>query len=74
MPHLDDGVYDAIVIDAREDDENVLHVDLALTRGAHKGDVITLTGDAFARDAIALLGLPATLRVVDGEPHLTLDA
>lgn len=74
MSHLDDGVYDAIVIDAREDDGNVLRVDLALTSGAHKGDVITVAGDAFARDAIELLGLPATLRVVDGEPRLTLDA
>ena len=74
MPHLDDGVYDAIVIDAREDDDNLLRVDLAFTSGAHKGDVITIAGDALARDAIALLGLPATLRVVDGEPHLTLDA
>lgn len=73
MPHLDDGVYDAIVIDAREDDENALHVDLAVTSGARKGDVITVAGHALARDALALLGLPATLRVVDGEPHLTLD-
>ena len=74
MPHLDDGVYDAIVIDAREDDANVLRVDLAFTSGARKGDVITIAGRAIARDALSLLGLPATVRVVDGEPHLTIDA
>jgi hypothetical protein len=73
MPHLDDGTYDAIVIDAREDDENVLHIDLALTSGAQKGDVITVAGPAGTRDATTLLGLPATLRVVEGEPRLTLE-
>lgn len=74
MPHLDDGVYDVIVIDAREDDENALRVDLAVTSGTRKGDVVTITAHAIARDAMSLLGLPATLRVVDGEPRLTLDA
>ena len=73
MPHLDDGDYDAIVIDAREVDENALRVDLAVTSGARKGEVVTVTGHAFARDATELLGLPATLRVVDGEPRLTFD-
>lgn len=74
MVYLDDGDYDAIVIDAREDGEGILHVDLALTRGARKGEVITVAGDAGEHDALALLGLPATLRVVDGEPRLTIDA
>lgn len=74
MEHLEDGDYDAIVIDAREDDERVLHVDLAVTSGARKGEVITVAGDARAHDALTLLGLPATLRVVNGEPRLTLDA
>lgn len=74
MTHLEDGDYDAIVIDARQDDERVLHVDLTLTSGARKGDVITVAGDAREHDALSLLGLPATLRVVDGEPRLTIDA
>lgn len=74
MAQLDDGDYDAIVIDARENAERVLSIDLALTSGARKGEVITVAGDVGAHDAIAWLGLPATLRVVDGEPRLTLDA
>jgi regulator of RNase E activity RraA len=74
MAHLEDGDYDVIVIDAREDGDRVLHVDLALTSGAHKGEVITVAGAAREHDALALLGLPATLRVVNGEPRLTMDA
>jgi hypothetical protein len=72
---LHDGSYDVFVIDAREDEEisRVVHIEVAITSGAHKGDVITVRATNVQRDAIALIGMPATLRVVDGEPHLTVD-
>ena len=72
---LSDGTYDAFIVDARDDEEisRAMHIELAITSGARKGDVITMRAANMQRDAIALIGMPATLRVVDGEPHLTID-
>lgn len=70
MSALDDGTYDVLVVDARDDDEHVLHLELAVVSGEHKGAVVELSGPRGTRDATALLGLPATLRVVDGVPRL----
>ena len=72
---LGDGTYDAFIVDAREDEEisRAMHIELAITSGASKGDVINMRATNVQRDAIALIGMPATLRVVDGKPHLTID-
>ena len=72
---LSDGNYDAFIVDAREDEEilRAMHIELAITSGAHKGDLINMRATNVQRDAIALIGMPATLRVVNGEPHLTID-
>jgi hypothetical protein len=72
---IDDGTYDAFIVDAREDEENLraISVELTITSGARKGEVVTVRATNVQRDAIALIGMPATLRVVDGEPHLTID-
>jgi hypothetical protein len=72
---LSDGNYDVFIVDAREDEEilRAMHIDVAITSGAHKGDVITMRATNMQRDAIALIGMPATLRVVDGVPRLTID-
>jgi hypothetical protein len=72
---LSDGSYDAFIVDAREDEEisRAMHIELAITSGAHKGDVIRMRAVNVQRDAIALIGMPATLRVVDGAPHLSID-
>ena len=72
---LSDGNYDAFIVDARADEEisRAMHIELAITSGARKGDVITMRATNMQRDAIALIGMPATLRVVDGEPRLTID-
>lgn len=72
MPGLDDGTYEVVVIDAQEDDDGTLHLDLAVVTGAHKGDVVHLSGRRRERDATTLLGLPGTVRVHDGTPRLTL--
>ena len=72
---IDDGTYDAFIVDAREDEENLraISVELTITSGARKGEVVTVRATNVQRDAIALIGMPATLRVVDGKPHLTVD-
>ena len=72
---LDDGTYDAFIVDAREDEEisRAMHIEVAITSGARKGDVINMRALNMQRDAIALIGMPATLHVVDGQPRLVID-
>jgi hypothetical protein len=63
MTPLDDGTYDALIIDAtRREDGDAL--ELTITTGAHRGDVISIVTSTFAaRDPLTLLGLPCTLHV-----------
>ena len=76
MAVLPDGNYDVIVVDAEKDDEGVLHIELTISLGPHVGDVIRLRGRHVERrhvseepeDPYALLGVPGTLRVRDGQP------
>jgi hypothetical protein len=71
---LEDGTYDVFIVDANEDDDvDVVHVTLTILDGAHKSDVIVLHARGLARDSIELFGLPGTLVVRDGVPHLALD-
>ena len=70
MSLLDDGIYDVVVIDARDDEDGVAHLDVTVVSGSEKGNVVQLSGPRGRRDATDLLGLPATLEVVDGVPRL----
>jgi hypothetical protein len=72
---LDDGSYDGFIIDVRENEEisRAMHIEVAITSGARKGELITVRATNMQRDAIALMGMPVTLRVVDGQPQLTID-
>lgn len=72
---LEDGAYDVFIVDANddEDDDDVVHVTVTIIGGAHKGDVLTLHARGAQRDSAALLGLPGTLVVRDGEPRLDVD-
>ena len=65
---LDDGVYDAFVVWAETRDDGALALDLTITTGARKGDVVSLRATDAPREAIDLVGVPCTLRVRDGEP------
>jgi hypothetical protein len=70
---LIDGAYDAMVIDVDERDD-ALVLDLAITGGAQKGEVVRVrTARREAQISLELLGLPATLRVVDGQPEVTFE-
>ena len=70
---LDDGTYDAFVVDARDAPSGGTVVELTITAGEHKGMVMTLTSDVALGDPIDLLGLPATLTVALGVPSVRID-
>jgi hypothetical protein len=67
MP-LADGVYDAFVVWAEIRDDGALALDLTITTGAHKGDVVSVRAANAKRGAIDVVGTPCTLRVSAGEP------
>jgi hypothetical protein len=68
---LDDGTYDAFIVWAEQRDDGVA-LELTITSGTHRGDVINIVTSSFAtRDAIDLIGLPCTLHVNGDELHIT---
>jgi hypothetical protein len=70
----DDGTYDVMVLEALPGPHNDdVHLELAFASGPRKGDVVRLRARGLGRDPLSLLGLPATLTVVDGVPTLTFD-
>ena len=70
---LPDGRYDVLIVDARADGDGTIHLDVTVTSGAHKGDVVPIRGSFPGTDEIDLLAAPATLVVSDGQPTVTLD-
>lgn len=69
---MHDGEYDAFVVWADALDDARVALDLTITTGAHKGDVVTVHASKVpARDALDLIGLPCTLRVSAGQPHVS---
>ena len=73
---LADGTYEAFVLDAEEIADGgpgAVRVEVTITSGSSKGDVLVVTGNVGARSAIDLLGVPATLVVEAGEPRLDLE-
>jgi hypothetical protein len=71
---LADGSYDALIVDARTEDDGSFRVELTITTGEHKGEVVELRGRFPGRDELDLLAAPATLVVSEGQPRVTLDA
>ncbi len=74
---LPDGVHDALVIDAIDgaDDlgRTLQRLELTVVSGSAKGLVVSIvTGDPLGEE-VALIGMPATITVVDGEPTITID-
>ena len=60
---LDDGTYDAFIVWAEQRDDGVA-LELTITSGTHRGDVINIVTSSFAtRAALDLVGLPCTLHV-----------
>lgn len=73
MSELPDGTYDVFIVDAEIIDENTMRVELMLVNGDDKGNVFALRGPLLAPDPVDLLGLPGTMRVVDGVPTVDVD-
>ncbi len=70
---LQDGVYDALVVDAEERDQGTVAVELTIVAGPAKGEVVALVSSGWSGDPLDLLGVPATLTVRDGEPSVRFE-
>lgn len=70
---LPDGTYDALVVDARDEGDGTFHMDVTITMGEHKGDVVQVRGPMPGKDEVDLLAAPGTLVVRDGRPSVSLD-
>lgn len=75
MQTLPDGSYDVIVVDVETADDGDVCLELTITLGPHVGRMVALRArhveqraGAAPADAVALLGIPGTLRVRGGEP------
>jgi len=63
---LDDGTYDALVIDAEEAEGGGVSIELTIVAGPAKGEVVALRAEGLGGDPLDLLGVPATLTVRGG--------
>jgi hypothetical protein len=71
MTPLADGSYDAFIVWAEPREDGVA-LELTITTGAHRGDVINIVTSTFAtRDAFDCVGLPCTLVVRGDAIHIT---
>ncbi len=67
-----DGTYDAIVVDAEDIDDDV-RLELTITAGPNKGEVVAVRATNLGLDPISALGIPARIVVTHGEPHVALE-
>ncbi len=72
-PLLDDGSYDAFVVDAEATDDGGTLLELTITVGEHKGRVLSVASSQDLGDPIDLLGMPATITVAFGSPSIRID-
>lgn len=73
---LEDGTYDGIIVDAGDADDGeggAMRVEIAISTGPHKGEVVAVRGSFPGLSEVDLLAAPATLVVADGAPAVTLD-
>jgi hypothetical protein len=65
-----DGTYDAFVVWAETRDDGTIALDLTITTGARKGEVLSVRAANVSRDPTDLVGLPCTLRVEKAQPRV----
>lgn len=71
---LEDGTYDAIVVDATDgEDPATVVFELAVAAGPHRGEVVSVTATGLGADPLDLLAVPATIVVANGSPTVTLE-
>jgi carotenoid cleavage dioxygenase-like enzyme len=74
MSALGDGRYDVFVVDFEEHGKDgVIELELTITTGDHKGEVVRVNASKLQRDPIALLGLPGSMVVAEGQPSVTFE-
>ena len=71
MRAIDDGSYDVVVIEALEVGDGSLLLELVITAGAHRGEVLLVHARSLDLGWTDWLGAPATLTVSGGKPHLS---
>ncbi len=70
---LGDGLYEANIIWAEEVSDGALSIDLVITNGVKKGELLTLRAQHLTqRDPIDLAAHPCRVRVLNGEPEILL--
>ena len=69
---LEDGAYDALVVDATADGDAIA-LDLTILAGAHKGEIVSVRATGMDTDEVDLLGMPGTLVVENGVPRFTVE-
>lgn len=65
-----DGKYDAFVVWAESRDDGTIALDLTITTGARKGEVLSVRAANVSRDPVDLVGLPCTLVVENAQPRV----
>ena len=70
---LPDGAYSAFIVDADAVADDVLALDVTITSGPHRGELLTVRATGLTRrDPVHLLGQPCELIVTDGAPRIVL--
>jgi hypothetical protein len=69
---IDDGTYDVVIIEARETGEDALILELVITSGTHRGELVRVHAHSLDVTWVDLLGTPATLTVSHGQPRISL--
>ena len=73
MDALPDGEYSIFIIDVEEVGEETVKLEITITSGDHKGDVLTVRASHLRGDALQLIGLPGELVVRDGVPRVAIE-
>jgi hypothetical protein len=73
MCDINDGTYEVVVIEAVEHSDDALALELVISSGAHRGDIVRVIARGLGRAWSDVLGLPAVLTVSDGRPRITLE-
>jgi len=69
---LPDGNYDAIVVDAARDERGI-RLELTITAGEHKGEVVAVRAANLTMDPVSALGIPARVVVTNNRPIVELE-
>ena len=67
-----DGTYDAIVVDAERVDDGV-RLELTITAGSHKGEVVAVRATHLTMDPVNVLGIPARIVVTNNTPRVAFE-